>query len=171
MEDFVTWVDSSKLKRAVMEYNDEVRLPSLPFRSSPIPPISSMTLIFCSVVLYIRIEYNCVCSDQRVVTIRLDILRPTTTEWVVLLFLLTPQPWPRLEMATSKSSSAAAPSTPAVRPPLLPHFRIALTSPFRTRQRCQMPHSHARKPDPVRPPGIWLNPGQKARYRAKHNAL
>ena len=24
MEDFVTWVDTSKLKRTVMEYNDEV---------------------------------------------------------------------------------------------------------------------------------------------------
>lgn len=30
MEDFVTWVDSSKLKRTIMAYNDEVRaLPSL----------------------------------------------------------------------------------------------------------------------------------------------
>ena len=26
MEDFVTWVDTSKLKRTVMRYNDEVRL-------------------------------------------------------------------------------------------------------------------------------------------------
>lgn len=26
MEDFVTWVDTSKLKRTVMAYNDEVRL-------------------------------------------------------------------------------------------------------------------------------------------------
>ncbi len=25
MEDFVTWVDTSKLKRTVMKYNDEVR--------------------------------------------------------------------------------------------------------------------------------------------------
>jgi hypothetical protein len=25
MEDFVTWVDTSKLKRTVMRYNDEVR--------------------------------------------------------------------------------------------------------------------------------------------------
>ena len=26
MEDFVTWVDTSKLKRTVMKYNDQVRL-------------------------------------------------------------------------------------------------------------------------------------------------
>jgi hypothetical protein len=26
MEDFVTWVDTSKLKRTVMRYNDQVRL-------------------------------------------------------------------------------------------------------------------------------------------------
>jgi ribosomal protein S4 len=26
MEDFVTWVDTSKLKRTIMKYNDEVRL-------------------------------------------------------------------------------------------------------------------------------------------------
>lgn len=26
MEDFVTWVDTSKLKRTVMQYNDEVRI-------------------------------------------------------------------------------------------------------------------------------------------------
>lgn len=26
MEDFVTWVDTSKLKRTIMSYNDEVRL-------------------------------------------------------------------------------------------------------------------------------------------------
>jgi hypothetical protein len=25
MEDFVTWVDTSKLKRTIMKYNDEVR--------------------------------------------------------------------------------------------------------------------------------------------------
>ena len=25
MEDFVTWVDTSKLKRTIMQYNDEVR--------------------------------------------------------------------------------------------------------------------------------------------------
>lgn len=30
MEDFVTWVDTSKLKRTVMQYNDEVRIPFLP---------------------------------------------------------------------------------------------------------------------------------------------
>lgn len=27
MEDFVTWVDTSKLKRTIMKYNDEVRFP------------------------------------------------------------------------------------------------------------------------------------------------
>jgi U3 small nucleolar ribonucleoprotein protein IMP3 len=27
MEDFVTWVDTSKLKRTIMQYNDQVRLP------------------------------------------------------------------------------------------------------------------------------------------------
>ena len=27
MEDFVTWVDTSKLKRTIMAYNDEVRAP------------------------------------------------------------------------------------------------------------------------------------------------
>jgi U3 small nucleolar ribonucleoprotein protein IMP3 len=27
MEDFVTWVDTSKLKRTIMRYNDEVRSP------------------------------------------------------------------------------------------------------------------------------------------------
>lgn len=26
MEDFVTWVDTSKLKRTIMQYNDEVRV-------------------------------------------------------------------------------------------------------------------------------------------------
>lgn len=33
MEDFVTWVDTSKLKRTVMQYNDEVScsIPSLLF--------------------------------------------------------------------------------------------------------------------------------------------
>ncbi len=32
MEDFVTWVDTSKLKRTIMAYNDEVRsLPLLLF--------------------------------------------------------------------------------------------------------------------------------------------
>jgi U3 small nucleolar ribonucleoprotein protein IMP3 len=28
MEDFVTWVDTSKLKRTIMQYNDEVGFPS-----------------------------------------------------------------------------------------------------------------------------------------------
>ena len=27
MEDFVTWVDTSKLKRTIMQYNDEVCFP------------------------------------------------------------------------------------------------------------------------------------------------
>jgi U3 small nucleolar ribonucleoprotein protein IMP3 len=27
MEDYVTWVDTSKLRRTVMSYNDEVRIP------------------------------------------------------------------------------------------------------------------------------------------------
>ena len=31
MEDFVTWVDTSRLKRTVMRYNDEVRFISLIF--------------------------------------------------------------------------------------------------------------------------------------------
>ena len=33
MEDFVTWVDTSKLKRTIMKYNDEVSKPS--YLSSP----------------------------------------------------------------------------------------------------------------------------------------
>ena len=33
MEDFVTWVDTSKLKRTVMAYNDEVRLFCFRFRT------------------------------------------------------------------------------------------------------------------------------------------
>ena len=37
MEDFVTWVDTSKLKRTVMRYNDEV---------SDSPPLSIETWIF-----------------------------------------------------------------------------------------------------------------------------
>lgn len=28
MEDFVTWVDTSKLKRTIMRYNDEVNISS-----------------------------------------------------------------------------------------------------------------------------------------------
>jgi hypothetical protein len=33
MEDFVTWVDTSKLKRTVMTYNDEVRKISMTWHS------------------------------------------------------------------------------------------------------------------------------------------
>jgi len=36
MEDFVTWVDTSKLKRTVMRYNDEVRRIYLIFDFSPV---------------------------------------------------------------------------------------------------------------------------------------
>ena len=43
MEDFVTWVDTSKLKRTVMAYNDEVslRIPSSPLLISPSSTIST----------------------------------------------------------------------------------------------------------------------------------
>lgn len=36
MEDFVTWVDTSKLKRTVMRYNDEVRCIYLILDFSPV---------------------------------------------------------------------------------------------------------------------------------------
>ncbi|KAI0938964.1 Small subunit (SSU) processome component [Taiwanofungus camphoratus] len=41
MEDFITWVDTSKLKRTVMRYNDEVRRAALPL------PSRRLLLIFC----------------------------------------------------------------------------------------------------------------------------
>ncbi len=55
MEDFVTWVDTSKLKRTIMRYNDEVSAYScrpVPRRacSQNLPHISSMTST-CSDVL------------------------------------------------------------------------------------------------------------------------
>ena len=34
MEDFVTWVDTSKLKRTIMQYNDEVRFKLFYFHCS-----------------------------------------------------------------------------------------------------------------------------------------
>lgn len=49
MEDYVTWVDTSKLKRTIMQYNDEVF--ALPCRQS-------LSLIFLSSSLTTLIFYN-----------------------------------------------------------------------------------------------------------------
>lgn len=46
MEDFVTWVDTSKLKRTVMAYNDEV-CPSATFPVSSLTTYSSTISICC----------------------------------------------------------------------------------------------------------------------------
>jgi hypothetical protein len=43
MEDFVTWVDTSKLKRTVMQYNDEVRFKLYYFHCS-LTPVNSWTI-------------------------------------------------------------------------------------------------------------------------------
>lgn len=46
MEDYVTWVDTSKLKRVVLQYNDEVR--RTPFRYSPTCSLSRSSTISIS---------------------------------------------------------------------------------------------------------------------------
>ena len=51
MEDFVTWVDTSKLKRTIMQYNDEVRFNLLYFTAALPPSIAGR---FRSVVEFIR---------------------------------------------------------------------------------------------------------------------
>lgn len=43
MEDFVTWVDTSKLKRTIMQYNDEVRF-NLFFFHCSLTPANSWTI-------------------------------------------------------------------------------------------------------------------------------
>jgi hypothetical protein len=43
MEDFVTWVDTSKLKRTIMQYNDEVRFNLFYFHSG-LTPVNSWTI-------------------------------------------------------------------------------------------------------------------------------
>lgn len=47
MEDFVTWVDTSKLKRTIMQYNDEVRFNLSYVHSSLTISISWTILSFC----------------------------------------------------------------------------------------------------------------------------
>ncbi len=138
MEDFVTWVDTSKLKRTVMQYNDEVvanhhaslQLLVIAFLNS-----SLTTLIYCSPewLLYVVVA-NIVCVPliKARGNNQLDIqpLAHTQTRLFpgvspssapprplrrrFLPFSSSKSSWPRLEMATSKSSSAAAPSTLAV---------------------------------------------------------
>ena len=46
MEDFVTWVDTSKLKRTVMRYNDEVRAPDALLRLF-VPSFVRVLIGFC----------------------------------------------------------------------------------------------------------------------------
>ena len=53
MEDFVTWVDTSKLKRTIMSYNDEVHLRlSLPRMTLLIMIFSWTTLIYSSQIWF-----------------------------------------------------------------------------------------------------------------------
>jgi hypothetical protein len=49
MEDYVTWVDTSKLKRTIMQYNDEV---------FAMPCTQSLSLIFLSSSLTTLIFYK-----------------------------------------------------------------------------------------------------------------
>ena len=44
MEDFVTWVDTSRLKRTVMRYNDEVRFIYLMFDDYFLPVLMPFQL-------------------------------------------------------------------------------------------------------------------------------
>ena len=53
MEDFVTWVDTSKLKRTIMQYNDEVRFNLLCFHCSLTSQLAGRFRSFVSRVTYV----------------------------------------------------------------------------------------------------------------------
>ena len=69
MEDFVTWVDTSKLKRTVMKYNDEVCsqvfLNSIPFHSK----ISPARRFRLALMFYTSIRWHSSCTSRHRATL------------------------------------------------------------------------------------------------------